>query len=60
MSTRNPHLFRNDQKSDAIQRRRDMPLTLQSLGDEFLTRGMVSIAMGMFLAGLVLIRLHLA
>ena len=58
MSSRNSPLFRNILKSDAIRSRRDMPLAFQSLGYEFLTRGMVSIAMGMFLAGLVLVRLH--
>lgn len=60
MSTRNSHIFGNDLKSDAIQSGRDMLVTLQSLGDEFLTHGMVTVAVAMFLAGLVLIRLHLA
>ena len=58
MSSRNSHPFRKILKSDATQSRRDMPLTFQSLGYEFLTRGMVSVAMGMFLAGVVLAHLH--
>jgi len=45
-------------KSQSFQARLDMTLRFLSLGDECLSRGLVTMAMGLFLLGLLLVRLQ--
>ena len=47
-------------KSRSFQARLDMTLRFLSLGDECLSRGLVTVAMGLFMLGLLLVRLQLS
>jgi len=59
MSNPNSPLSRNiPNKSQSFQTRLDMTLRFLSLGDECLSRGLVTMAMGLFLLGLLFIRLQ--
>jgi len=59
MSNPNSPLSRNiPNKSQSFQAQLDMTLRFLSLGDECLSRGLVTMAMGLFLLGLLLVRLQ--
>ena len=59
MSNPNSPLSRNiPNKSQSFQARLDMTLRFLSLGDECLSRGLVTMAMGLFLLGLLFVRLQ--
>ena len=59
MSNPNSPFSRNiPSKSQSFQARLDMTLRFLSLGDECLSRGLVTIAMAMFLLGFLFVRLQ--
>jgi len=59
MSNPNSPFSRNiPSKSQSFQTRLDMTLRFLSLGDECLSRGLVTLAMALFLLGLLFIRLQ--
>jgi len=59
MSNPSSPLSRNiPNKSQSFQARLDMTLQFLSLGDECLSRGLVTLAMGLFLLGLLLVHLQ--
>ena len=60
MSSSNSPFSRNIPKSQSFQGRLDMTLRFLSLGDECLSRGLVTMAMGIFLLGLLFVRLQLS
>jgi len=59
MSSPNSPLSRNvPSMSESFQSRLDMTLRFLSLGDECLSRGLVTMALGLFLLGLLFVRLQ--
>ncbi len=59
MSNPNSPFSRNiPSKSHSFQTRLDMTLRFLSLGDECLSRGLVTLAMALFLLGLLFVRLQ--
>jgi len=61
MSNPNSPFSRNlPNMTESFQARVDMTLRFLSLGDECLSRGLVTAAMGLFLLGLLLVRLQLS
>jgi hypothetical protein len=59
MSNPNSPFFRNiPTKSRSFQDRLDMTLRFLSLGDECLSRGLVTLAMALFLIGFLFVRLQ--